>query len=138
MSPLGWPSTILLSTSVKYASGSSSLSLQVSINEAIVAQCSAPPRNQRTKHFSDTARSDGLSARRVVVELDTAIVDEARRALPARQRVSDSLGEFALLTDEAEFGAQTVPLEKDIRGRGADERRNVSPPESRPLVDAFG
>ena len=33
----------------------------------------------------------------VVVEFDTAIVDEARQALPARESVADGLGEFALL-----------------------------------------
>src|SRR5215218_8791242 len=42
----------------------------------------------------------------IVVELDAAIVDKARQALPARQCVSDGLGELALLTDQAEFGAQ--------------------------------
>src|SRR4051794_11258516 len=42
----------------------------------------------------------------IVVELDAAVVDEACQALPARQCVSDSLGELALLTDQGEFGAQ--------------------------------
>ena len=32
----------------------------------------------------------------VVVELDAAIVDEARQALPARQGVTDGFGKFAL------------------------------------------
>ena len=42
----------------------------------------------------------------VVVELDAAIVDEARQAFPARQGVADGFGEFALLTDKTEFCPQ--------------------------------
>ena len=37
MSLFGWPLTILVRTSVKYPSGSTSFSLQVSISEAMVA-----------------------------------------------------------------------------------------------------
>lgn len=39
----------------------------------------------------------------VVVELDTAIIDEARQALPARERIADGLGELALLADQGEL-----------------------------------
>lgn len=42
----------------------------------------------------------------VVVELDAAVVDEARQPLPARQRVSDSFCELGLLTDQSEPGAE--------------------------------
>lgn len=42
----------------------------------------------------------------VVVELDAAIVDEARQAFPARQRVADGFGKFALLADQAKFCPQ--------------------------------
>src|ERR1700682_2267989 len=51
----------------------------------------------------------------VVVELDAAIVDEAGQPLPARQRVADGLGKFALLTDQTEFCAQP-------RFKGIDQR----------------
>ena len=42
----------------------------------------------------------------VGVDLDPAVVEEAREALPARERVADRLGELALLADERELGAQ--------------------------------
>src|SRR5258708_39643181 len=42
----------------------------------------------------------------VVVELDAAIVYEARQAFPARQGVADGFGEFALLTDKTKFCSQ--------------------------------
>lgn len=42
----------------------------------------------------------------VVVDLDTAVVEEQAEALPARQRVADRLGELGLLTDELELVAQ--------------------------------
>src|SRR6476646_7157722 len=44
----------------------------------------------------------------IVVELDAAIVDEARQAFPTRERIADGLGELALLTDQAEFCALCV------------------------------
>jgi hypothetical protein len=51
MSLFGWPLTILVRTSVKYPSGSTSFSLQVSISEAMVAQCSAPPSDPANRAF---------------------------------------------------------------------------------------
>jgi hypothetical protein len=42
----------------------------------------------------------------VVVELDAAIVDEARQALPARQGIADGRSKLAFLADQAEFCAQ--------------------------------
>src|SRR5258706_74078 len=53
----------------------------------------------------------------VVVEFDAAIVDEARQAFPARQGVTDGLGELALLADQAEFCTQ--PRLKGIDSRPA-------------------
>jgi hypothetical protein len=39
----------------------------------------------------------------VVVELDTATIDEARqKILAARERVADGVGKLALLTDQTE------------------------------------
>jgi hypothetical protein len=35
----------------------------------------------------------------VVVELDAAVIDEARQAFPARQGIADDLSKFALLAD---------------------------------------
>jgi hypothetical protein len=46
----------------------------------------------------------------VVVELNAAIIDEARQALPTRERITDGVGEFALLADQTELCAQP-PLE---------------------------
>jgi hypothetical protein len=42
----------------------------------------------------------------VVVELDAAVIDEARQALPARQGIADGLGKLAFPADQAEFYAQ--------------------------------
>ena len=42
----------------------------------------------------------------VVVDLDAAVVEEQAKALPARQRVADRLGELGLLADELELRAQ--------------------------------
>ena len=39
----------------------------------------------------------------VVVELDAAIIDEARQPFPARQGVPDGLGKLALLADQSKF-----------------------------------
>lgn len=36
------------------------------------------------------------------VDLDPAVVEEAREAAPVRERVANDLGELALLTDEGE------------------------------------
>ena len=65
----------------------------------------------------------------VVVELDAAVIDEARQALPARQGVADGLGEFALLADQAEFCSQ--PRLQRVDERPAfllpDGRRSSAP-----------
>lgn len=53
----------------------------------------------------------------VVVELDTAIIDEARQALPARERIADGLGELALLADQGELCVE--PLLESIGKRPA-------------------
>src|SRR3981189_947921 len=42
----------------------------------------------------------------VVVELDAAVIDEARQALPARQGITDGFSKLAFLADQAEFCAQ--------------------------------
>src|SRR5450432_4066079 len=42
----------------------------------------------------------------VVVELDAAVIDKARQAFPARQGITDGLGKFAFLADQAKFCAQ--------------------------------
>jgi hypothetical protein len=83
------------------------LSLQVSIREATVAQCSAPPSEPANKaffRFSVIGPDGTLDG--VVVELDAAVVEEAGQTLPARQRIADRFGEFALLADQPEFCAQ--------------------------------
>lgn len=42
----------------------------------------------------------------VAVDLDAAVVEEAREPFPARERVADRLGELGLLADPAELLAQ--------------------------------
>ena len=54
----------------------------------------------------------------IVVELDAAIVDEVRQALPARQGVADGFGEFALLADKTKFFCcRTVRRSSALRPR---------------------
>ena len=65
----------------------------------------------------------------VVVKLDTAIVDEAGQALPARQGVTDGFGKLALLTDEAKFCPQP-------RFKGIDERPTFLLPDGAAFVGA--
>jgi hypothetical protein len=67
MARFGWPLTILVRTSVRYLSGSTSFSLQVSISNAIVAQCQAP----RSELCEDSIYG---AFEIVVVELDAVIV----------------------------------------------------------------
>src|SRR5258708_30437117 len=62
----------------------------------------------------------------VVVEFDAAIVDEARQAFPARQGVTDGLGELALLADQPEFCTQ--PRLKGIDSRPALLLANAATP----------
>lgn len=47
----GWPLMILVSASVRRASGSTWFSLQVSTREAMMAQCSAPPSEPANSAF---------------------------------------------------------------------------------------
>lgn len=42
----------------------------------------------------------------VGVDLDATLVEEARQASPARERVADRFGELALLADQGELPAQ--------------------------------
>ena len=42
----------------------------------------------------------------VAVDLDATVVEEAREAIPARERVADRLGELCLLADQLELLAQ--------------------------------
>ena len=42
----------------------------------------------------------------VGVDLGTAVVEKAGETVPARERITDRLGEFCLLTDQGELGPQ--------------------------------
>ena len=67
------------------------------------------------------------SGQNVGVDLDAAVVNKARQALPARQRITDRLRKLALLTDELEFFAQPG-------FKGFDERPAVFQPDDAPLI----
>ena len=84
-----------------------SFSLQVSIREAMVAQVLGATIRACEQSIFPVER-DGADGAfdGIVVELDAAIVDEARQAFPARQGVADGFGEFALLTDQSKFCPQ--------------------------------
>jgi hypothetical protein len=69
---------------------STSFNLQVSISEATVAQCPAPPSEPTNNALSvERDRADG-ALDSVVVELDAAVIDEALQPSPARQGVVNS------------------------------------------------
>ena len=61
----------------------------------------------------------------VGVDLDTAVVEEAGQALPARERIADCFSEFCLLTDQSELGAQ--PGFKFIDDRPAPPQPGIAP-----------
>ena len=42
----------------------------------------------------------------VGIDLNAAVVEEARKAVPARERVADCLGQFGLLADQGELGGE--------------------------------
>ena len=70
------------------------------------------PREQRILSVERDGTDGAFDS--VVVDLDAAIVDEARQAFPARQGVTDGFGELALLTDQTKFCPQP-------RFKGIDE-----------------
>ena len=49
-------------------------------------------------------RADG-ALDNVGVDFDSAVVGEARQAIPARERIADGVGELALLTDQTKLCA---------------------------------
>ena len=59
-------------------------------------QCILPVKSDR----SDAALDH------VGIDLNAAVVEEARKSVPARERVADCLGEFGLLADQGELGAE--------------------------------
>src|SRR5207248_8723721 len=75
---------------------------------------------------------------RVVVEINATIIDEARQALPARQRIADGVCELALLADQGELCAQ--PLLECIGERPAvllaDEAALLGTPATDVLLDS--
>lgn len=80
----------------------------------MVAPLSEPANNAFFSGQRD--RADGAFDG-VVVELDAAIIDEARQPLPARERITDGVCKLALLTDQTEFCTQ--PLCKCLGKRPA-------------------
>ena len=78
--------------------------MQVSISEAMTAQCSAPPSEPAKSAFFRLRMTDG-AFEGAVVELDTAVIKEARQSLPAGERIADGAGELALLTDQTKLCA---------------------------------
>ena len=63
------------------------MSLTVSISDRTPAARSPPFLIRRTTSFCGRARSAGWRARRRFVDLDRAVVDEARKGRPTRQRI---------------------------------------------------
>ena len=52
------------------------------------------------RNRSDAALDD------VGIDLDAAVIEEADKTVPARERITDRLRELRLLTDQGKFGAQ--------------------------------
>jgi len=69
----------LVSVSVILASGLTALSLQVSINDPIIAQLSAPRSCPANNVFLRKAADRTLN--RIGIELDVAVVEEAQEAV---------------------------------------------------------
>ena len=82
------------------------LSLQVSINEAMTAQCSPPPSEPAKSAFFRFKAMGRMLRSTTLESISMAVVEEASETNPARQRLTDCLGEFGLLTDQSELGAQ--------------------------------
>src|SRR6266436_558910 len=68
----------------------------------MTAQCSAPPSEPAKSAFFGLRMTDG-AFEGAVVELDTAVIKEARQSLPAGERIADGAGELALLTDQTKL-----------------------------------
>jgi hypothetical protein len=72
------------------------------------------PREQRILSVERDGTDGAFDS--VVVDLDAAIVDEARQAFPARQGITNGFGELALLTDQIKFCPQ-LRFKASTRGR---------------------
>ena len=96
------------------------------MSEAIVAQCSPPPVGACEQGILPV-QSNGADAALddIGVDLDAAIVDEARQAFPAGQHVTDRFGELCFLADESELCAQ--PRLQRINERLAFMAANTAP-----------
>jgi len=83
--------------------------LQVSISEAMTARCSGAAVGACEERIFpvEDDRTDG-AFEGAVVELDTAVIKEARQSLPTRERIADGVGELALLTDQTKLCAFNV------------------------------
>ena len=97
-SSTSWPSTYSLveRIDVVQLAGFDQRSDDGAVLGAAVGAC-----EERIFPFEDD-RTDG-AFEGAVVELDTAVIKEARQSLPARERIADGVGEPALLTDQTKL-----------------------------------
>jgi hypothetical protein len=102
---LGWPLTILVMTSARQTCGSMPPSLQVSISEAMVAQCSPPPSEPAKRAFFLLSAIGRIVRSTTLVSISMR-PSSRKEALPAREGVADRLGEFGLLADQPELLTQ--------------------------------
>jgi hypothetical protein len=84
---------MLCRTPESQAKGSTLLSFAVAMREQTVAHRTAPPSEPANRWFLRDGSNGALD--RVVVELDTTVIEEAGEGGPAPERVADSLGEGA-------------------------------------------
>lgn len=77
-------------------------SFVVSMSEARLAHCSAPPSDPAKRLFA--GERQGPDADDVDVAFDAAVIEEVAKARPSREGVADRLGELGLLADGLELG----------------------------------
>ena len=80
-------------TSLSQAKGSTLLSFAVAMREQMVAHRTPPPSEPANRWFLRDGPDGALD--RIVVEFDAAVIEEPGEGWPARERITNGLGEGA-------------------------------------------
>ncbi len=111
-------------TSVRYACGSTALSLQLSTNRSMTALLGAAIAARKQCILAVPGdRPDG-ALDDVGVDLDAAVFEDAAEARLSREGVADRLGQLAFLVDEGELRLQ--PMFERIDDRAASRLAGVA------------
>ena len=117
--------------------GSTPLSLQVSISEAITAQCSAPPSEPANRAFLRFSAIGRMVRSTMLVSISMR-PSSRKRLRPAQreQRVADGLGELGLLADQRELALQPRLERFDERPAASPGARARRSSARRPRISA--